>query len=87
MTNDWEAVYLLGVVALQQKDFPHAITLLDRAVTMAPTVAAPVYQLSLAFGLSKNLEAARGAAARAAQLDPRYPGLAAWMATLGMRAP
>jgi tetratricopeptide (TPR) repeat protein len=82
-----EATYLLGILALQQKDYARAITLLDRAVTMAPTSAAAAYQLSLAFGLSRNLDAARAAAARAAQVDPRYPGLARWMVSLGMAAP
>ena len=80
----WESDYMLGVIALRQRDFPRAITLLDRAAGLAPDVAAPFYQLSLAFGLSHNLEAARGAATRAVRLDPRYPGLAAWMAVLGM---
>jgi hypothetical protein len=78
---------MLGVVALRRHEYSRAITLLDRAATAAPSAAAPVYQLSLAFGLSHNLAAARGAAARAAQLDPHYPGLATWMSTLGMREP
>jgi tetratricopeptide (TPR) repeat protein len=82
-----ETDYLLGRVALEQKDYPRAITLLDRAVTMSPDAVAPLYQLSLAFGMSHNLDAARAAAARVARLDPRYPGLAEWMATLQMRSP
>jgi lysophospholipase L1-like esterase len=87
LSPSWESDYLLGIVALRRRDYARAITLLDRAATAAPSAAAPVYQLSLAFGLSHNLAAARGAAARAAQLDPHYPGLAAWMSTLGMRGP
>lgn len=87
LAPNWESDYMLGVVALRRHDFPRAITLLDRAATAQPSAAAPAYELSLAFGLSHNLAAARGAAARAAQLDPRYPGLAAWMSTLGMRQP
>jgi tetratricopeptide (TPR) repeat protein len=82
-----EAVYLLGVAALQRKDFDVAIATLDQAVRLAPSAPAPLYQLSLAFGLSKNIGPARAAAARAAQLDPGYPGLAEWMRVLGMRAP
>lgn len=80
-----EAAYLLGMVALQRREMDAAIAFLDQAVRLAPDAVAPVYQLSLAFGLSHNLAAARGAAARAARLDPAYPGLAAWMRTLGMR--
>lgn len=79
-----EAAYLLGTVALQRREYETAIALLDEAVRRAPDAAAPVYQLSLAFGLSRNLAAARGAAARAARLDPAHPGLAEWMRTLGM---
>ena len=82
-----ESAYLLGVIALEDKDYPRAITWLDRAVTQAPGSVAPLYQLSLAFGLSRNIAAARGAAANAARIDPRYPGLADWMKVLGMARP
>ena len=86
LTPSGESCYLLGVIALGEKDYPRAITWLDRSVSLQPDAVAPLYQLSLAFGLSHNADAARGAAARAAQLDPRYPGLAAWMRTIGMQA-
>jgi tetratricopeptide (TPR) repeat protein len=87
LTPSAESCYLLGVIALEQKDYPRAITWLDRAVSLQPDAVASLYQLSLAFGLSHNVEAARGAAARAAQLNPRYPGLAAWMKVIGMKVP
>ncbi len=82
-----ESSYLLGSLALQEKDYARAVALLDGAVTMAPLQVAPVYELSVAFGKSGNAAAARAAAARAAQLDPRHPGLAEWMTALGMRVP
>jgi tetratricopeptide (TPR) repeat protein len=84
LTAHPESCYLLGVIAIRQKDYPRAIVLLDRAVDLAPAMAAPLYQLSLAFGLSHNLEPARAAAVRAARLDPLYPGLDKWMTVLGM---
>ncbi len=87
LTPTGESCYLLGVIALQQKDYPRAITWLDRAVSLQPDAVASLYQLSLAFGLSHNADAARGAATRAAQLDPKYPGLAAWMKVIGMNPP
>ena len=87
LTPSAESCYLLGVIALGQKDYPRAITWLDRSVSLQPDAVAPLYQLSLAFGLSHNTDAARAAAARAARLDPRYPGLAAWMKVIGMNAP
>lgn len=80
-----ETTYLLGVIALSHKDYPRAIVLLNEAVRLAPAAAAPVYQLSLAFGLSNNLGAARAAAAQVARLDPRFPGLQGWLEVLGMR--
>jgi lysophospholipase L1-like esterase len=80
-----EGSYLLGVIALHARQFDRAIALLDEATRMAPTSAASLYQLSLAFGLSRNLAAARATASRALQIDPRYPGLAAWVDALGMR--
>jgi hypothetical protein len=43
-----------------------------------------LYQLSLAFALTRNIEAARATAARLAQVQPSFPGLAQWLATLGM---
>jgi tetratricopeptide (TPR) repeat protein len=82
-----ESAYLLGSLALRSQDYPRAIALLDRAVTMAPDKVAPVYELSVAFGKSGNVAAARAAASRAAQLDARHPGLGEWMTALGMRAP
>lgn len=87
LTPSAESCYLLGVIALGEKDYPRAITWLDRSVSLKPDAVASLYQLSLAFGLSHNADAARGAAARAAQLDPRHPGLAAWMKVIGMNAP
>ena len=82
-----EAAYMLGVIALKDNDFPHAIALLDEATRLAPGTPAPLYQLSLAFGLSRNVDAARATAAQVARLDPSFPGLAGWMSVLGMRSP
>jgi predicted Zn-dependent protease len=84
LTPTAEAYRLLGGVALERRDLPRAIALLDSAVTLDPTVPASLYQLSLAFGLSGNAGPARAAAARAAALDPNYPGLSPWMDALGM---
>jgi lysophospholipase L1-like esterase len=82
-----EAAYLLGSIHLARHELEPAIAFLDEAVRLAPADPAPAYRLSVAFGLSHNLAAARAAASRAAALDPRHPGLAAWMGVLGMRPP
>ncbi|MEP6733369.1 MAG: hypothetical protein ABJE10_22185 [bacterium] len=87
LTPSAESCYLLGIIALGKKDYARAITLLDQSVALSPNAVPALYQLSLAFGLSHNLQAARGAALRAARIDSRYPGLADWMKVIGMAAP
>ncbi|HEX6600428.1 MAG TPA: tetratricopeptide repeat protein [Gemmatimonadaceae bacterium] len=82
-----EAAFLLGNIALDARQLDRAIVLLDQASRLSPASAWPPFRLSVAFGLSHNLEAARAAAARAALLDPRLPGIREWMSTLGMRQP
>ncbi|MDQ2667371.1 MAG: GDSL-type esterase/lipase family protein [Gemmatimonadota bacterium] len=82
LAENGESTYLLGVIALQNRNYDAAIALLDRAVTLQPGAAAPLYELSLAFGLSRNLGPAKAAAGRAARIDPRYPGLSQWLVTL-----
>lgn len=82
-----EAAFLLGNIALDARQLDRAIVLLDQASRLAPGSALPPFRLSVAFGLSHNLEAARAAAARAALLDPRLPGIREWMATLRMDRP
>ncbi len=86
LATSWESTFLLGDLALAAKDYPRAIVFLDSAVTLLPTSARTVFKLSVAFGQSGNAAAARAAAARTAQLDPALPGLATWMAALGMRS-
>jgi lysophospholipase L1-like esterase len=81
------SAYLLGIIALDAHQLDRAIVLLDYAARLSPTAAEPVLKLSIAFGLAKNVGAARAAAARAAALDPRLPGLSEWMSALGMRTP
>jgi tetratricopeptide (TPR) repeat protein len=82
-----ETSFLLGTLALQEKSYDRAIALLDDAVRRDPGAAAPLFNLSLAFGLSGNAQPARNAAQRLARLHPRHPGLAEWMRTLGMPPP
>jgi lysophospholipase L1-like esterase len=82
-----EAAFLLGNIALDARQLDRAIVLLDQASRLAPASALPPFRLSVAFGLSHNLEAARAAAARAALLDPQLPGIREWMATLRMGQP
>lgn len=80
-----ETAYLLGNIALDARQLDRAIVLLDQASRLSPASALPPFRLSVAFALSHNLGAARAAAARAAALDSRLPGIDQWMLTLGMK--
>ena len=71
--------------ALKQKDYARAIPWLQRVVQSRPGDAGALYNLSLSYALTKDLEGARSTAARLAQVAPGYPGLAGWMAALGMK--
>lgn len=78
------SAYGLGVIAMQEKNPARGITLFEQALRMSPDMPPALYQLSLAYGVTRNLEGARATAARLAQVDPRFPGLAEWMSALGM---
>jgi lysophospholipase L1-like esterase len=80
-----DAAFDLARIRLAEKRVAEAIPLLEQATNLAPTHVAAWYQLSLAYGLTRNLAMARSTAIRAARLDPAYPGLQGWMATIGVR--
>jgi lysophospholipase L1-like esterase len=76
--------YGLGLVGMQTKNLPQAIDYFGRALHIAPNMAPALYQLSLAYGLSRDLPHAQSTALRLAQVAPNFPGLAQWMTTIGM---
>ena len=80
------SAYTLGVLAIQSNDRPRGIALLQQALQLSPDMPAALYQLSLAYAVARNIDGARAAASRLAQVQPRFPGLAEWMAALGMTA-
>ena len=75
----------LAEIALEQERRAEAIALLRRAVTIEPDHAAALYQLSLAYGLERDLANARATALRLARVAPAHPGLAEWLRLLGIR--
>ena len=85
LADTWESEYLLGSMALADKDYAKAIVLLDSSVTLNPRATAALFDLSLAFAASGNPIPARAAAERAIRLEPSYPGLARWVDTLRAR--
>ena len=78
------AAFTLGVIALRAKRFDRAIPYLETSVRLAPNNAEAFYQLSLAYAFSHDIDRARAAAARAAQLNPKFPGLQQWLGALGL---
>jgi tetratricopeptide (TPR) repeat protein len=80
------AAFTLGVIALRAKQFDRAIPLLETSARLAPNNAETFYQLSLAYAFSHDIDRARAAATRAAQLNPKFPGLQQWLGALGLSA-
>ena len=78
------SAYGLGVIAMQEKNPTRGIALFQQALQLSPDMPPALYQLSLAYGVTRDLNNARAAAARLAQVDPRFPGLAEWLGALGM---
>lgn len=75
----------LGRRAAQRRDIPEAVALYQRSLALQPDQPDVLYQLSLTYGLSRDLPNAQKAALRLAQVAPNYPGLAELLSTLGLR--
>ncbi len=76
--------YSLGVFAMQAKEPQRGIAFFSQALQLDPAMPQALFQLSLAYGVVRNLQGARAAATRLAQIQPSYPGLAEWLSALGM---
>lgn len=79
------ALAALGTRAAQRREIPEAISLFQQSLALQPYQPDVLYKLCLAYGMSRDLPNARGAAMRLAQIAPGYPGLAELLRTLGMR--
>jgi tetratricopeptide (TPR) repeat protein len=75
----------LGRRAAQRRDIPEAIALYQRSLSLQPDQPDVLYQLSLTYGLSRDLPNAQKAALRLAEVAPNYRGLAELLSTLGLR--
>jgi tetratricopeptide (TPR) repeat protein len=81
------AAFNLGVISMQEKDAARAISLFQSALQLTPDMPEALFQLSLAYAVTRNIQGARAAATRLAQIQPAYPGLADWLVALGLTAP
>ncbi|HXV15397.1 MAG TPA: tetratricopeptide repeat protein, partial [Gemmatimonadaceae bacterium] len=76
--------YSLGVKSMQEKNAPRAIQLFGQALQLDPNMAPAMYQLSLAYAVMRDIDNARAVAVRLARIAPNFPGLAGWLATIGV---
>jgi len=79
-----DAARALGTLAIERHDLRGGAEMLSRSLQLEPRQPAVLYQLSLTYGLLRDLPAARASAMRLARLDPGYPGLAGWMSAIGL---
>jgi tetratricopeptide (TPR) repeat protein len=79
------ALNALGVSAAKRRQIPEAIALFQRSLEIEPAQPDVLYQLSLSYGMSRDLPNARATAIRLARLEPRYPRLGELLSTLGVR--
>jgi tetratricopeptide (TPR) repeat protein len=69
------ALNLLGTRAAQRRDLPAAISYFERSLAIEPAQPQALYELSLAYGMSRNIAAARETALRLSRIAPNYPKL------------
>jgi tetratricopeptide (TPR) repeat protein len=69
------ALDVLGTRAAQRRDLPAAISYLEQSLKLEPAQPDVLYQLSLAYGMSRKIDAARETAVRLSRVAPNYPRL------------
>jgi tetratricopeptide (TPR) repeat protein len=69
------ALNLLGSRAARRHELPQAIAYFERSLAMEPAQPEALYELSLAYGVSRNIGAARETALRLSRIAPDYPKL------------
>ena len=78
------SAFALGLMAMQENNAKRAVKYFEKALELDPSMTAAMYQLSLAYGLTRDIERARAMALRLAQVAPQYPGLDNWMKAIGI---
>jgi len=69
------ALNLLATSAARRRELPEAISYFERSLALEPAQPDVLYQLSLAYGMSRNIGAARETALRLSRMAPNYPQL------------
>lgn len=79
------ALSSLARLAFQRRAIGEAIGLSERSLALQPNQPDLLYQLSLGYGMSRDLPNARATALRLARIQPRDPRLPELLSGLGMR--
>ena len=77
------ALNVLGTRAAQRRELPAAISYFERSLTLEPAQPEALYELSLAYAMSRKIDAARKTAVRLSQIAPNYPRLPGLLRALG----
>lgn len=79
------ALNVLGTRAAQGHDPARAISYFEQSLALDPAQPEILYQLTLEYGVTRNLAAARGTAMRLARIAPAHPGLRQLLQLLGLQ--
>jgi len=69
------ALNVLATSAARRRELPQAISYFERSLALEPGQPDALYQLSLVYGMSRNIAAARETARRLSLMAPDYPQL------------
>jgi tetratricopeptide (TPR) repeat protein len=79
-----QSLAALARIAAQRRNIPEAISLYQRSLALQPKQPDALYQLSLTYGLARDLPNAQKTAIQLARVAPDYPGLPELLSTLGL---
>ena len=79
-----DALAQLGAAAVKRREFAEAIRFFRRSLALQPNQPEVLYQLSLTYGMTNDIAQARATAALLQRVSPDHPGLADWLARLGL---
>ncbi|MDB4871570.1 MAG: hypothetical protein JWL97_2574 [Gemmatimonadales bacterium] len=69
------ALNVLGTRAAQRRELPTAISYFEQSLVLEPAQPQVLYELSLAYAMSRKIGPARDAAVRLSRMAPTYPTL------------
>jgi len=79
------ALNVLGTRAAQKREPLRAISYFEQSLALEPAQPEILYQLTLSYGATRNIAAAREAALRLARIAPGYPRLPELLRILGLQ--